>query len=90
MINVIKGIYKTIQKITLNIQKVINFSANNDNPSRGGKPPLPLLTPSAMIRFLYFFFITVNNQHLGLLLDIARTPQNQMIVGDADVNVVLQ
>lgn len=50
MINVIKGIYNSIQKINLNIEKVI-FSANNDNPSRGGKPPLPLLTPSAMIRF---------------------------------------
>lgn len=63
MINVINGIYKTMQKITLNIPKVIILSANNDNPSREGKPPLPQLTPSAMIRFIYFFLITVNNQH---------------------------
>jgi len=38
-------------QITLNIPKVIILSANHDNTSRGGKPALPLLNISILIRF---------------------------------------
>lgn len=49
-----KGIYKTMQKISLNINKIIIFQ-----PIliiQIGEKNLPLLTPSAMIRIFSFMY----------------------------------
>lgn len=59
MITAIKGIHKNLQKSILNVEKVIIFSANNDNFSRGGKPHLPWLIPSAMMVFFVCVFCFV-------------------------------